>query len=285
MPVRNEQWCLGLTLRALLMWVDAVILMDHGSTDGTRQVIHDVASEVETDRVIVVDHPDTSTWREMEMRQQLLIYARRYGATHIVILDADELLTGNLLDTARHLTRDQIPRPGSILRLPGYNLRGGLHQYHSNGVWANRWFSVAFADDSRLGWQGDRYHAREPQGASLNVWQPLRQGNGGVLHLWGVSERRLRAKQAWYRIAERLRWPDKPAVQIEATYGYATKGDARVPAARWTYADVPESWWVTYAHLMQHVDVEATPWQEPLIKAAIAEHGRDKFAGLDLLGY
>ena len=44
-PVRNEDWCLGLTLRALLRWVDSVVVLDHASTDGTREILAEVDAE------------------------------------------------------------------------------------------------------------------------------------------------------------------------------------------------------------------------------------------------
>lgn len=37
-PVRNEAWCLGLTLRAVLMWCDEVIVLLHCCTDATEAI-------------------------------------------------------------------------------------------------------------------------------------------------------------------------------------------------------------------------------------------------------
>lgn len=281
LPVRNEAWCLGLTLRALLMWVDEAVVLLHACTDDSEEIAA-YANEESGGRVSLFCD-DLPAWNEMDQRQSLLDTARAHSATHIVILDADELLTGNLLDTARQLS--ERPKGSSILRLPGYNLRNGIHQYHASGVWAHRWFSVAFADDPRLHWTGDCFHQREPLGMTLNAWQPVRQGDGGVMHLWGASERRLRAKHCWYRITERLRWPSKPSSEIEQTYRPATHGDWRGRSETWTFAPVPDSWWTPYAHLMRYLDLDAAPWQEAEIERAIAAHGRERFKGLDLLGY
>lgn len=106
------------------------------------------------------------------------------------------------------------------------------------------------------------------------------------MHLWGADERRLRAKHAWYRITERLRWPTRPVSQIERRYSLATAGDPpHDPASRWEYRSVPDTWWEPYADLMHHLNITAVPWQEEAIANAIAEHGREHFNGLDLLGY
>ena len=174
------------------------------------------------------------------------------------------------------------------MQLPGYNLRGSLNRYHSNGIWGNRWFAVAFADDPRLGWSGDNFHSRDPLGMTLRPYRIIGQGLGGVMHLWGASERRLRAKHACYKITERLRWPDKPLADIERMYSWAIKGE---PGHRsygtpetWTYADVPASWWAPYAHLIKYLDVDAEPWQEAECIRLIKEHGPRMFQGLDLFG-
>src|SRR6266481_4165205 len=192
MPVRNEDWCLGLSLRVALLWCDEVVVLLHACTDGSGAIVAQVtARERERVRIIVDDDP---TWKEMEHRQQMLAHARIRGATHIAMIDADEILTGNLLpdrhglDSNQGSSWDWYPRisHGNILQLPGYNLRGcvdrhayvnrkarlcgideRLYHYHQNGVWGNRWFSTAFQDDPRLGWSGDRFHAREPQGIPL----------------------------------------------------------------------------------------------------------------------
>ena len=63
-------------------------------------------------------------------------------------------------------------------------------------------------------------------------------------------------------------------------------------------APVPLEWWAPYAHLMRHLSFPRTPegggvmgawyrgqeipWQETECHRLIAEHGREKFAGLDL---
>ncbi len=292
MPVRNESWCLGLSARVALMWCDELVILDHGSTDGTTELLLELQSEYTIERIRLLFEDDPQ-WDEMRHRQRMLCTARERGATHITIIDADEILTGNLTEAIGGFccikgALETMPR-GHILQLPGYNLRGSLNRYHSNGIWGNRLFSVAFADDPRLGWSGDKFHHREPTGAGImRGYQPIAQGEGGIMHLWGVSERRLKAKHALYAMTERLRWPDKPIKEINRMYGWATKGE---PGHRtfgtpdsWTYADVPDSWWAPYAHLMKYLDVDAEPWQTDECIRLMKDHGPRAFEGLDLFG-
>ena len=281
MPVRNEDWILGLSLRVALKWCDQVIVGDHGCTDGSRDIMNELGVIVRDDR--------ESGWQEMEQRQMLLETAREYGATHIALIDADEVLTANLLPSIRHWQAVNASKPGWMLDLPLYNVRN-CEQYHTNGVWGNRWVATAFLDQPQLHWAGDCFHHREPFG--VNRWyrdKPVDQGFGGVMHFWGASERRLRAKHALYRITERLKWPDKDSHLIEYTYDPATNPESELArrmgvAGPWTVEALKPEWIEPYAELMQHLHIDAEPWQEAEVRRLLAEHGREHFAGLDLLG-
>ncbi len=286
MPVHSEDWVVGLSIRVALMWTDAMVILDHASADGTAEILADLQQEF-PGRVTVL-RDSGANWDEMAHRQKLLEMARSEGATHIAIVDADEILTGNLLGPFHAMTGVS---PGNIITLPGYNLRGGIGRYHANGIWGNRWFSTAFADDERLYWGGDNFHHREPlvkYGPELKQYRPISQGEGGIMHLWGASERRLKAKSAHYKLTERLRWPEKPVADIERMYNWAIHGE---PGHRsfgtpdtWTYADVPASWWAPYQQWMEYLDIDAEPWQEADIRRLLEKHGSGLATGLDLFG-
>ena len=283
MPVRNEAWVLGFSARVALMWCDEIVFASHWPEDRSHDIMNELFHEY-TGRVTIREDREQQ-WKEMEQRQMLLNCARERGATHIAIVDADEVLCGG---TNPYERNGQLAVHSEILQLPGYNLRGSLNRYHSNGIWANRWFSVAFSDDKRLHWGGDKFHQREPRGMKLEPHRPIAQGEGGVLHLWGVSERRLIAKHALYKVTERLRFPEKAVSEIDRMYNLAIKGEPKQPTwgtpATWTYAKVPDAWLAPYAPLMQYLDIDATPWQEEETRRLVREHGREAFNGLDLFG-
>lgn len=279
MCAKNEEWIAGLTLRAALMWHDAIVVLDNGSTDRTAEIIREVETENQ-DRVFLLSEP--GQWEEMRHRNSMLETARAHGATHITIVDLDEIVTGNLLPSIRQSCL--LIGTDHILQLPLYNMRGSAERYHANGLWGNRTGSIAFADDPALHWGGDRFHHREPMGKRLAGYQDCAQGAGGIMHLWGVSERRLIARHALYKVTERLRWPEKDVRQIEFTYNQFLKGSVGENPQNWTFAQTPPEWWAPYAHLMHHLHVDAEPWQEEAVRDAVAEHGRERFAGLDLFG-
>jgi hypothetical protein len=284
MPVRNEDWVLGLSARAALMWCDALVILDHASTDDSIGIMADLVAEYD-DRIIAMRNP-CRQWEEMRHRNDMLRRARTDGATHCAIVDADEILTGNLLPTIR----GHVERAGNnLLSLPGYNLRGGIARYHSNQLWGNRWFSFAFKDSPELGWNGDRFHHREPMGREWHFCtaKPVMQHDAGVMHLWGASERRLRAKSALYKLNERLRWPTKPVHEIEKMYNWAINGQPSTGYGTpdtWQYRAVPPEWWKPYAHLGKYLDVDAEPWQEAEVRRLVDQHGRSRFVGLTLFG-
>lgn len=289
MPVRNEDWILGLSARAVLMWADDLIIGLHACADESAQIAEAVQSE-HPGRVTIVQHTDP-VWTEMAHRQRLLEEARALGATHVAIVDADEVLTANLIPDVRGYF-ERTP-PGSILQIPWLCLRGSINRYHATGVWSEQMVSTGFPDLPDLHWSsagrgGYDFHNRHPMGRYMQPW-PVRRG--GLLHLQFVSGRRLRAKQAKYKCDELLRWPGREPDQVRAVnerYNLAVYG-VTSPVPGWeetlesSLALVPAEWWDGYSHLMQHLNPHETPWQESVVKQLIECHPKE-LAGLDLFG-
>ena len=232
----------------------------------------------------------------MQHRQMMLNWARvhgsDHGATHIALIDADEILTGNLLGNIREHVAGL--NTGQMLTLPLYNLRGGLNRYHANGIWGQRTVSVAFKDVNTAAWKGDKQHHREPDGVQWQRRSFVNQGDGGIVHLWGASERRLIAKHALYKVNEVLKPVEKrdykTIEEIDRAFSWAIKGDPQSQRygtpETWTYADVPRSWWDTphLANFDQLPALRGEAWQESEVRRIVAQHGRERFAGLDLFG-
>lgn len=280
MACRNEDWVIGLSARVALSWCDGLVILDHASDDRSAAILDEIEEQYPEQVFRLLESAEE--WREMQMRQAMLSRARQAGATHVAIIDADEILTGNLGGIREAI---ETMRRGLILQLPGYNLRGNIDRYHCTGIWSDRWFSVAFADEARLHWGGDQFHHREPMGYPLGQFRPVQQGTGGVMHLWGASERRLKAKHALYKMVETLRWPSKSHREIDVLYSLAF--DPRLNTRfeqNWEYASVPASWWEPYQAVMSYLDVGATPWQEQMCRQLYFLHGAARFAGLNLFG-
>ncbi len=291
MPARNEDWILGLSARALLHWVDDLVILDHASTDGTAEILLDL--EAECSRVTVLRESDP-VWREMSHRQRLLDKARELNATHVVTIDADEVLSANLLPHARAIVED-IP-PGSVLQLPWITCRDSIHQQHRTGLWAEQFASAGFVDHPLYHWRprsGYDFHQRAPMGRPEVPFKPIKHHAGGILHLQYSSRRRLLAKQALYKMTEVIRWPKRDDEKLESYLAtingrynwsvYGTPTSLPTPAV-FDLAEVPAEWWSGYVGLMHHLHVDAEPWQEAECQKLWREHGSAKFAGLDLFG-
>ncbi len=275
LPVRNEGWILSASLRALLMFVDEVVVSLHNCTDNSFEITREVWKE--TGRVCSYPE-DTQHWSEMAQRQKLLERARELGATHIVTVDADELLSGDLLPTIRQ--RIEALPLGVMLRLPLLNLRGCLNRVHNTGLWGSPDMntSVAFRDEPGIHWaaqDGYQHHCREPKGRTWAIPQPTSRMSG-LLHLQFVSDRRLKAKQYLYQLQDKLRWPNRAM----EPYVRTVREHFSAPGIG---APAPDSWWAPYAHLAHYMDINREPWQIGECARLIREHpGIEK--GLDNFG-
>ncbi len=316
MAARNEDWVLGLSARAVLLWCDQIIILDHASTDRTFDIAQTLQNEYGRERVDIYPISDPE-WNEMEHRQFMLDMARLRGATHIVYVDADEVLTSNLLPRIRDLV--ECVQPCSILSLPWLSMRGSIHRFETSGPWGTCDASVAFQDDPRYHWaarDGYHFHQRHPMGLPFVAFKPLHRSEGGLMHLQFVSDRRLRAKQALYKMLEVIRWPGRePIAEIDRKYSLAVYGPPKmdpcntpelvkyfgvaraaaiIRAAREVNSiqDDPEQalgyappdWWKRYEPWLKYMDLNAEPWQEQACQRLWQQHGPKKFDGLDLQG-
>lgn len=278
MPVRNEDWILGLSVRAALMWCDEVIINLHACTDGSLSIIDDLDMQDLT-RVWILRSRDAE-WTEMKHRQELLNLARSHGGTHMVLVDADEVLTGNLLGKIRPMV--ERTAPGSILMLPWLCLRGSIDQVITSGLWAHQNASTAFPDSPEYHWatrDGYDLHHRHPMGAELGWYCPISHREAGLMHLQFSSSRRLLAKQFLYQLIEMKRWPGRRSVDaVRQMYTRTVEESENAQTSA-----VPDSWWAPYSHLMQYLHLEREPWQEAECRRIIAEHPGIA-AGLDDFG-
>ena len=281
MPVRNEDWIVGLTARAALRWVDHLIVLDHASTDQTYGVLYQVGREC-PGRITILREPNP-TWAEMGHRQRLLEKARELGATHIAIVDADEILTGTLLGNIRGLIEGTYPL--DVLVVPCQNLRGAVDQVMTTQIWGTAILPLAFKDGPECCWQavgGYEFHHRQPYGRRMNSFTPIPRSEGGVMHLQFVCRRRLLAKQALYKMQEIIRWPGRQPVHfVDAYYNQAVYASQQAKTT-----PVPVAWWAPYDDLMQYINLseDFAPWQELECQRLWKEYGPSKFAGLDLFG-
>lgn len=287
MPCKNEGWVAGLSLRAALLWTDAIVVLLHDCTDESVDIVNQVQRESGADRVIVISET-SPVWEEMRHRQRMLDTARKHGATHLGIIDFDEILSGDLLPTIRDMV---LACPANAtMQLPWLCLRDSHLQVHRSGVWGEQSASMAFVDNPELHWSSAGranydFHHRPPMGRPYSAHNPVAGRASGLMHLQFVNARRLRAKQALYQATEVLRWPGRETPdQIRRKYSLSVYGQNEPNATGFDLVPCPPLWWEPYQYLMNHYNPDAEPWQERELKRLVAEHGAAKFEGLDFFG-
>jgi len=277
---RNSAWVLRATIETALAYCDAAAILDHASTDRTAEVIADLAQRF-PGRVSSVREPDP-TWREMDHRQRVLELARAAGGTIFANIDDDEVLTYNLHAAAREKMLKL--HSGEVLMSPIMCVWDGLSSYRDDdSEWSRGSTYLAFANAPGMTFKpardGYQFHNRRPSGSrgpavSLTDGAPHR---GGVLHLQFASRRRLRAKQALYKMTETVCWPGRrTAQQLNEMYDNTT---LNLPRAQRSF---DPGWLLLEVAAM--VDVDAEPWQEAECRRLWVEHGAEKFKDLDLYG-
>lgn len=290
MPARNEDWVIGLTARAALLWMDELIVLNHASTDHTAYLLDAVIKE--TGRVTILEESDP-VWREMQHRQRLLEVGRQHGGTHFALVDADEILSGDLLATIRETIERGLP--GEVLTLPWRSLWRSLDFFRIDGAWRDAHASIAFRDAPQLHWEtreGYDHHHRHPMGSyftdpkftpshgTLGMGHFL-VSNGGLLHMQFVCWRRLLAKQALYKMIEVIRWPGRESVE-KTNQRYNRTVEEHGLAIQ----SVPYNCWEPYQKWLPFVNIskDLVPWQERECERLWVEYGPQKFVGLDLFG-
>jgi hypothetical protein len=259
------------------------VITDHASTDRTAQIIRDARAEFPQCQIDVLRVENTG-WQEADVRQEMLERGRRLGGTHFVIVDADELPTGNLWTQLRSLALRA--EAGCCVSLPM------IATYHSPTVyrWDGPWGETsaipwAFGDSAELRWKFSnpyQLHRRRPFNAIDQGLLISGDQQGGLFHLQFVNKRRLESKAAWYKMIETVSYPGKrTAAALNQMYDWTLREE---PTA--SLNAVPQEWWAPYRGRgwLQYFQPDVPAWQIGEARRLAAEHGRERFTGLDLHG-
>ena len=272
LPARNEDWIIGFSLRAHLMWMDDVIVLNHASTDGTGEILRQIQTEVGKDRLLIVEHADP-VWRDTNQRQRLLELGRQQGGEYFTLMDADEVLTGNLLPTIRGLV--ETLKPAECMTLPWIPIWRSIFRYRTHHQ--TQGATIAFRDAPLLHWRSEKgydQHRRHPY-ESCHIPQPKVLGGG--MHFQFTDWRRIVAKHALYKMNELARWPGrKTATQINQQY------DATLDESGIKTAPTPLEWFAPYTNIVGHLRTDIEPWQEAECKRLWKVYGPRVFQGLNL---
>lgn len=268
----NEDWVIGLTARAARLWADEVIVLNHASTDNTQQVLEDAKTDVGD--ILILNNPNP-TFTPLEFYRQLVNQAWLRGATHVAILDADEILSASLLPSLREeVGALSVNSAFEVPWVPIGGTLGSLIQ-HDRALRTGFVFSVCgplpypelHEETYNL------HYSRLP--VTVTRFRPS-SVPGALLHLFYLDERRLQAKELRWKMMEMLRWPGRrSAAWLNDYYDHAvyTKA-AAVP--------LPDDWW-TYQHLEKYMRIGGESAIEKEVKKLWTEHS-GQFTGLNTFG-
>lgn len=141
-PVRNAIHDLRRSLPTWSLIADKIIIVDQGSTDGSREFLS------AHDKVILVDNADAN-YNEPKRNALLVAAARRFTDCGIhLMLDADEILSSNVLKSPEWTQFCGMQR-GTVGVFKWIQLWKTPEQYIARGVGAPDFYQLAFIDDGR----------------------------------------------------------------------------------------------------------------------------------------
>lgn len=138
LPARNAEHDLPDYFASVVRFADAVVALDDGSTDRTRELLraHPLVKVLLTNP----PRPGYSGWDDHANRQRLLEAAAEANPEWILSLDADERIDADDAAALRaFVERDAIP--GLAYGFPLYRMLGNLGTYDPTPIWAYRLFA------------------------------------------------------------------------------------------------------------------------------------------------
>ncbi len=273
-PGRNEQIQIAQCLRCLAQFTDAIVYLDDCSDDDTLKIVKSLRVECNIERII-----EKKTWErdEPKDRNDLLNAGREIGGTHFIVLDADEVLTSNLL--VNNVLREAILnlQAGDIIKLNWIQLWRSTEKYRfDKSVWTYNYKDFIFCDDGNCFYSSDFIHTSRCPGNLKGKVYTLEGYDAGVLHFQFVNWRNLLIKQAWYRCLERIKNPDKDINEINQLY--APSKDERGIHLE----PVRQEWFSYYKSFDKTIYMQPEHWRERQIIAWFNQYGKEFFKNLDI---
>eukprot|EP01006_Ploeotia_vitrea_P019351 TRINITY_DN51530_c0_g1_i1.p1 TRINITY_DN51530_c0_g1~~TRINITY_DN51530_c0_g1_i1.p1 ORF type:complete len:571 (-),score=42.15 TRINITY_DN51530_c0_g1_i1:1417-3051(-) len=209
--MRNCEDIIEYYLRSVAKLADIIVLFDDSSEDGTVLKSQQSLEKLNITFKILTKPPEGEMWDELVSYRTMTQTARDYGATHMAIIDTDEIMTGNLV--ADDLLKNIIYslEPLEFLTVPLIHPLYSLHRYL---VSAHDWvhakhIQFAWSDDGKIDWRTkDKHHVpRIPflPSATLKKTKSYIINSAphmGAVHMKFVSSSFIRVKTAWYKHIE-----------------------------------------------------------------------------------
>ena len=275
-PVRNEEWIIRQNLQVLTEVCNIIIVGDQDSTDQTVEICH------EFPKVHLVDNSDrlpTYAYdpNVLTTRQRLLDAARCYDGHNIILyVDADEILSANVLGNEAWRSYLDALSPGEALSIPFVWIWGTPRHYVSDrSVWANLWIVCAFRDDRISDFEvGSLHEPHIPQKLNAN---PRKLKDVKLLHYAQMPQNRWESRQCFAMMLELIH--GKPPGQVNKEYVITMASKSMI------LAPVPPEWiepWIDMGIELEHVDDPETNWFDLEVLKLFSHYGIERFSDLNI---
>ena len=204
-PVKNESWFLPIFCKSTSIWADYIIIADHHSTDGSKEI----ASQFP--KVVIIENKSSDL--DEDYRNRILLDKARelVGYNGILFrIDADEIFTPNFNSVDWIKIRQS--KPGTIWRFRWIQINKELNSY-----WETITTYGAFVDDGREYATHGLIHCRDMFVPNTPDSKCV-ANEIGLLHFQFVDWNRMRSKHRWYQCFERIYFPKKSAIDIYRIY-------------------------------------------------------------------
>lgn len=203
-PVRNEEWILERFLKVTSLWADHIIIADQMSTDGSREI------SLKFPKVILIDN-NSKEFNEPERQRQLINEARKIkGQKLLIAIDADEIFTPNILYSDEWQKVKNV-KPGTFIKFQWANLRPNFKE-----IWYGEYFPWGYMDDGLEHSSQNFIHTHRLPYTSKSPVFVAKEIK--LMHFQYTNWQRMQHKQLWYQCIERVKYPEKSAIDIFRTY-------------------------------------------------------------------